>query len=151
MPVLTIEAFVKQISEILPILFRELLQRQIVAIAQGTITPQQILAMEILFHQKGSKMKDLSSSMGVSMATMTGIVGRLVRQGYVVRTLDQTDRRIINAQLTAKGTTLLKKIIDKKRHMFMEIFSQLSVEERSAYLTIITKIKNIVANQKGPA
>ncbi len=143
----SLQDFVLKVSEIQPVLVRELLKRQVSAISQGTITPQQILAMEILYHHQDLKMKDLATSLSVSMATMTGIVDRLVRQNLVERNLDQNDRRSIKAHLTPKGRTLLKKIIEKKHQFMFEIFSKLSVEERAAYLAIIQKIRSIVLTE----
>jgi DNA-binding MarR family transcriptional regulator len=141
---ISLHDLVTQLSEIQPILLRELLKRQVSAVSQGTITPQQILAMEILFRQQDSKMTNLSRSLGVSMATMTGIVDRLVRQNLVERHFDPNDRRSIKVRLTVKGRALLKKMVEKKHRFMLDIFSKLSADERTTYLAIIQKIKNIV-------
>ncbi|MBN1869364.1 MAG: MarR family transcriptional regulator [Candidatus Omnitrophica bacterium] len=141
---LSLNDFAIKISEIQPVLLREFLRRQVGAISQGSITPQQILVMEILFNQQESRMKDLAQALGVSMATMTGIVDRLVRHNFVERIFDQKDRRIIKTRLTLKGKALLKKYLQKKRNLILDVFSKLSSEERTAYLTIIQKVKNIL-------
>ena len=47
-------------------------------------------------------MTDLARFMTVSAAAMTGIMDRLVRDGYAARGYDTKDRRIIKAKLAGR-------------------------------------------------
>ena len=51
--------------------------------------------------------QELAALMGVSPATMTGIVDRLVSAGYVTRREDPHDRRVRRIELSAGGNELL--------------------------------------------
>jgi DNA-binding MarR family transcriptional regulator len=46
---------------------------------------------------------DLAQALGVGLATVTGLVDRLVARGLIERVEDATDRRIRRAKLTAAG------------------------------------------------
>jgi DNA-binding MarR family transcriptional regulator len=42
-------------------------------------------------------------------STITGLIDRLEKRGYVVRNRDQRDRRVVNILLTSKGKRLAKR------------------------------------------
>ena len=55
-------------------------------------------------------MNELSESMTLATSTMTRVVDNLVRDGYIGRTQDDKDRRIVHVSLTGKGTGLFRQI-----------------------------------------
>ncbi|MDP2830661.1 MAG: MarR family transcriptional regulator, partial [Candidatus Omnitrophota bacterium] len=98
--------------------------------------------------QGASKMTDLAKYMQVTTAASTGIVERLVRQGYVQRAYDQNDRRIVRIKLNAKGTELLKKISQQRTQSVTRIFSQISEDDRAQYLRILMQVKDILDKEE---
>lgn len=149
MSTVSLAAFADKLSEILPLIMREFLRRQVQEIYKGTVTLQQFLVMEFVKDHPDSKMCELATYMGVSMATMTGVVDRLVRQKYVERHFDPSDRRTIKCALTQKGSILLKEILERRRDMIINIFGKLSQTDRQDYLRILTQVKDILTNGKG--
>lgn len=105
------------------------------------LTLSQIAILDILSRDKESNMSDLARSMNVTTAAITGIVDRLVRDGYVTRVSDPDDRRVIKIKLTSKGIAVVKSSLENKRHMITRIFGVLPKEERDEYLKILTRIK----------
>ena len=95
-------------------------------------------------------MTDLARFMGVSTAAMTGIVDRLVRDGYAVRTFYPHDRRIIKVKLTTRGGELLRKVNQQRRQMLIKIFGRISETDRREYLRILMQIKDILTKEKIP-
>ena len=73
---------------------------------------------------------------------MTGIVDRLVREGYLRRESDPKDRRIIKIRLTAKGERAVTQILEKKKQMIIKMFGMISQGEREEYLRILTHIRD---------
>ena len=146
---LTLEEFADKINETVPLLVKEFFKQQAGDWYKEKITLPQFLTLSFL-HQAGEcRMKDLASSMKVSTAAMTGIVERLVRDGYAVRKYDKTDRRVIRMGLTAKGIALVKKINEQRRAMVIDIFGKLSEADRQDYIRILTQIREILrANGK---
>ena len=93
-------------------------------------------------------MTDLARHMNVSTPAMTGIIDRLVRDGYAARFFDAHDRRIIKIELTARGAGVVKKINEQKRQMIMKIFGQISQKERDDYLRILGRIREVMVKEK---
>ncbi|OGW85804.1 MAG: hypothetical protein A2987_05915 [Omnitrophica bacterium RIFCSPLOWO2_01_FULL_45_10] len=87
-------------------------------------------------------MSDLAKSLSVTTAAMTGIVDRLVREGYLRRESDPKDRRIIKIRLTAKGERAVTQILEKKKQMIIKMFGMISQGEREEYLRILTHIRD---------
>lgn len=55
-------------------------------------------------------MNELSDCMSLASSTMTRIVDKLVRDGYIERSQDDQDRRVVHVSLTEKGKGLFKVI-----------------------------------------
>jgi DNA-binding MarR family transcriptional regulator len=82
--------------------------------------------------------------MKVTTAAMTGIVDRLVRDGYLARTDDPQDRRIIKVRVTTKGGDLVGRINQQRRLMIIKIFGKIPETDRHDYLRILMQIKEIL-------
>jgi len=145
---LSLEEFADRLSEIFPVFMKEFLKYQISEVYRGKITPVQFVALNFLDKQGESKMTDIAQSMDVTMATMTGVIERLVRDDYVQRLNDPADRRIVKVRLTTKGHSLIKKIHQTRRKMIIHIFSKIGQKDRGNYLRILTNIKEILLKAK---
>lgn len=106
------------------------------------LTLSQLTILDILSRAKESNMSDLARSMKVTTAAMTGIIDRLVRDGYVTRIDDPDDRRVIKIKLTAKGSNAVKSMCEQKKRMITRMFGALSQGERDEYLKILTRVRD---------
>jgi DNA-binding MarR family transcriptional regulator len=136
--------FADRLNQIMPVLMREFARRQTNELYKGQITLPQFIALEYLGKEGPLKMSDLARFMNVTTAAMTGIVERLVRDGYILRSYDANDRRIINVGLTKKAALLIRKINLERRSLALKIFGRITPEDRSDYLRILTQIHRIV-------
>ena len=78
---------------------------------------------------------------------MTGIVDRLVRDGYAKRVYDPRDRRIVKVTLTAKGARSVKEMIDQRKKLTGRIFGVITQEEREDYLKILAHIRDHIMDK----
>jgi DNA-binding MarR family transcriptional regulator len=62
--------------------------------ARGHMTGPQMLVMEVVCRHDGISLKDLSKSVSLAHSTVSGIVDRLEKRGFVVRKSLKTDRRV---------------------------------------------------------
>lgn len=88
--------------------------------------------LKILFALRlngGSGVQELAHLMGVSPATMTGIVDRLVAAGYVTRREDSHDRRVRRVELSPGGDQLLDGIVTAGEEHQLRLMSGLSLTE----------------------
>lgn len=71
------------------------------------LTAGQLRALLLLYTNGPTRMSDISSALGVSMATATGIIDRMVERGIVVRKSDPNDRRIVLCRISPQGEKLV--------------------------------------------
>lgn len=89
----------KAFRELIPILPKEWLQLD--------LTMSQLKVVLLLFLSEPVRMSDIASALGVSLATATGVVDRLVERGIVLRESDPEDRRVVLCRLSDKGQNLI--------------------------------------------
>jgi DNA-binding MarR family transcriptional regulator len=73
------------------------------------ITGPQLWALKTISQNESLSLKDLSERMYLHPSTITGVIDRLEKKGYVTRNRDKMDRRVIYVQLTAEGKRLAKR------------------------------------------
>lgn len=140
--------FADKMSEFMPVIMKEFGKR-VTEIYKGKITFPQVLIMDFLNKNGKSKMTDIAQFMGVTTAAMTGIVGRLVKSGYVARLHDPEDRRIIKIKPTAKGSDLVKKVNTQRKQMIINMFGKITEKDRDTYMKIVMQIHNTLNEEHG--
>jgi len=144
MPHISLSDFADQLNISMPVIMKEFGRRLSGELHKGNITLPQFFILEFLSREGSSKMTDIAHSMNVTTAAMTGIIGRLIREGYVARSHDTGDRRIVNVKLTSQGEVLTKKISEFRRQMTIKIFGKMNEEDRNNYLRIVNQMKDIL-------
>ena len=77
---------------------------------QVDVTMPQLRVLFLLFADGPTRMRLLASNMGITMATATGIVDRLVERGLVMREGCLGDRRAVVCRLTKEGQELIDRL-----------------------------------------
>ena len=74
------------------------------------LTAGQLRAL-LLFYSAGPvRMSDVASALGVSTATATGVMDRMVERGIVTRESDPSDRRIVLCRMSPMGEEMVKRL-----------------------------------------
>jgi DNA-binding MarR family transcriptional regulator len=92
------------------------------------LTMSQLKLLLILTHLDGASSQELAGRAGVSLATLTGIVDRLVAQGLVRRSEDPKDRRVRRLQLTAAGAEQVDRLIAAGEERQQRLLARLDPE-----------------------
>jgi DNA-binding MarR family transcriptional regulator len=77
----------------------------------ANLTMPQLKALLVISLRPGSSGQDITAAMGISLATVTGIVDRLAAQGLVSRREDPHDRRVRRIDVTPAGAEFMDGII----------------------------------------
>lgn len=97
----------------------------------------QMHAVMWLFRDAPLTMGAIAQRLGVTDKTITGIVDRLERDGYVLRERNTGDRRVVQVVLAEKGRILAEQIdksITEKMGLFLALLDQ---KDRSDLFRII--------------
>ncbi len=96
------------------------------------LTTQQLRLLLCLRSNDGASLGELASALGVSAPTMSGLVDRLVRQGLIRRSDDETDRRVVRHHLTPEGQALVGEVARTGRAWIERVLGRLTPEEVDA-------------------
>ncbi|GAA1231195.1 hypothetical protein GCM10009665_21940 [Kitasatospora nipponensis] len=91
--------------------------------------------------QDGEKSpSQLAASLGVSRATVTGLVDGLAREGLVARRPSTEDGRGSVVILTARGAERLRDLAPEHFARMQAMVGRLSVEERTVFLDLLARL-----------
>jgi DNA-binding MarR family transcriptional regulator len=105
--------------EVLPLAHKELLEMD--------LTAPQLKVVLLLYLYSSTRMSELAGSLGVTLATATGIVDRLVERGLVVRDSLPDDRRVVMCRLTEKGMEETDRLWKTSREKARQLLSTMEL------------------------
>src|ERR1700675_4075082 len=107
----------------------------------NTTLPRFDLMAQLERNPGGLRMSELSKRLMVSGGNVTGITDQLEREGFVVRTLDRGDRRVIAVKLTPAGLKRFREMAASHEQWIVELLGGLSQEEKQTMLGTLSKLK----------
>lgn len=106
--------------------FSQLLREQLTC---GPLTIQQFYTLEVL--DGGSlSMRELAGQAGMHQSTMSRVVDRLERDGYVERKRDSRKKRVVEVSLTAEGKKMYRHLDKECRGITSGLLESLPAERR---------------------
>lgn len=107
------------------------------------ITPGRFAVMLLLGVDESivRKPSELAEMIGVTRATMTGLLDTLERDNYVGRTLDPTDRRSMRVVSTPECRELLKRVMPGYFALISTLSATLTSEEKAEFKRLTAKIQ----------
>lgn len=104
------------------------------------MTPVQFALLNQLWRKDGQFSYELSKSLLLDSATITGIIDRLEQNGLIERRTDPNDRRTKVIFLTEKGRKLEKPLKKQMDEMNDEVLYGLSDDEKRQFKKILFDI-----------
>lgn len=104
------------------------------------ITPSQFYILSHLWENDEAKFKDLAKCVNIEGSTLTGMVDRLERSGFIIRKDDPEDRRLIVISLTDKAREVIPKGMEFVKQLDEEVKNNFSPEEYSNCMKVIETI-----------
>src|SRR4030065_1303172 len=96
------------------------------------VTPIQVMLLFFLQKNDGSSLTQISQGLMLENPTVTGLIDRLEKSGYVKRCDHPNDRRVYLVHLTEKGNKVAKKalpIVKKLNEQIKEGYSKAEIED----------------------
>jgi DNA-binding MarR family transcriptional regulator len=106
----------------------------------SNLTIRQLKVIMILAFHGSQSGQDLARSLGVGLATVTGIVDRLVNQRLVERHEDPADRRVRRVRLTAEGRALADRLIDAGVEQFRALLARLDLDTLRTFEAVLHRV-----------
>lgn len=112
---------------------------------ESGLTPQQIMVVKILAHNKETTVTQLCEELSLAKATVSGIIQRLQDAGYVEKIKKEEDKRNTYIIFSQKGKDFACTFRETMNHSFCDVFQNLTEEElvqiRDSLKLLATKMK----------
>ena len=95
-----------------------------------------------LFKMPRLTMAEIAEKIGRDKSTVTALVDKLVRLGYVTKERDTEDTRVVYVTLTHKGNELKPIFEAISRELLDTFYLDISEKEKEALVRILNKIYN---------
>lgn len=97
------------------------------------LTMSQLRLVMLLYQKKHMHVSDMAAFSGVTSATVSGVVDRLVERGVVTREPDPEDRRAVICSLSPRGFEMMDGFWNSQQRMMESMLHELSVKRLKAY------------------
>jgi DNA-binding MarR family transcriptional regulator len=101
------------------------------------VTPIQVMLLFFLQKKDGSSLTQISQGLMLENPTVTGLIDRLEKSGYVKRSDHPNDRRIYLVYLTEKGNKVANKALPVVKKLNEEIKKGYSKEEVEGFKKVL--------------
>ncbi|MWD29441.1 MarR family transcriptional regulator [Aquicoccus sp. SCR17] len=104
------------------------------------LTAVQFRVLQVVAETRYCTPTDISNRMGVSLATVTSLVDKLVKQGMVHRERAKIDRRQMNIVMTEKGEAALNTAPDALQQRYVRRFEAMKDWEQAQLVSSLERI-----------
>lgn len=113
------------------------------------LTVPQLLNLKAIgrFEEEGDSeitIANLSRAVQLSSATVSRIVDRLVKAGYVLRSRSEIDRRKLSLSLSKKGWAQYRRLPNSLQDSFVEQWEKLEATERRELVRALKRIASLM-------
>jgi DNA-binding MarR family transcriptional regulator len=111
--------------------------------ADTAATPSRFQILTQLWAAKGRGLpqKEIATTMGVTRATVSGVMAALERDGLVTSAVASDDRRSSLASLTRKGESVVERAIETNKARLRTAFTTLSPDELTTLRTLLERVR----------
>lgn len=110
------------------------------------LTVSQLRLTYLIRDQQNPSLGDLAERLGITGATMSGLVDRLVRRGIVERMQDSSDRRVVRVRLTEEGEQLSRELQSTGRAFLRHVFGAMGAEASAETAHALEKFVKAVSD-----
>jgi len=138
------ERIVAQIDECLPEIMRRLFGGRLISSGVWELTIPQLRALNTVAQGGDCSMGKLARSLGIGLSAATGLVDRLVQQGFLQRDAYPSDRRRVCLTLTKAGRRALEACRRERRRRLRAAMQCLSGEEQGRIAGALARLRRAV-------
>lgn len=104
------------------------------------LTFKETCVLEMLRKREATTMTELATLLVTPLTTMTSIVTRMVKKGYLERYRVEEDRRVVLVRLSPLGQKMLDQHMEKHQRLTVNLLSGLNETEQEQLFSLVEKI-----------
>lgn len=112
------------------------------------LTIPQLRVVFLLAESEPMSMSPMAQAIDISLPACSHVVDRLVRSGYVVRSEDPVDRRVVRCALTDKGNDVAERLRQSIPFERQDFLDRLNVEELNLIVQAMAVFHRVMAEMQ---
>lgn len=96
--------------------------------------------LEALYHKGSLTVREISNAVLINTGSITYVIDKLEKKGYVKRRHCKEDRRVVYIDITEAGTKLMDEIFPKHQEVIEELFSDITEEEKKTVIDVLKRV-----------
>jgi MarR family transcriptional regulator, 2-MHQ and catechol-resistance regulon repressor len=96
--------------------------------------------LEVLYHKGALPIQTVCDKMLMANSSMTYVVDKMVKRGFIEKIADQVDRRVTNVALTKKGHSFFESIFPKHIEQLKNLYQDLNEDEIETLMFLGKKV-----------
>ncbi|MFL1453986.1 homoprotocatechuate degradation operon regulator HpaR [Marinobacter sp. GN3S48] len=113
------------------------------ALNEHGLTEQQWRVIRILNQHKEVEVYRLAELACILKPSMTGVLNRMIRDGYVIKRKSDTDQRRVHVRLTEKGENAFAAMKEDMERNYQRIQDQFGKDKMQELLQLLNEFKKI--------
>ena len=99
----------------------------------------------------GMTISELGEHLGLAHSTVSGLVDRLERDGWIIRRKSDSDRRRSQVQLTVQSDQLFQERVESATDFWQQTVGQLTPEEQTQLIESLQRLKQVMEKPVWPS
>ncbi len=117
-------------------------------LADFGITNPQFNALLALKEKEHMTMGELCEKLMLACSTATDLIDRMEKNGFIVRTRDTQDRRVIRLAVSEKGQQVITEVLSARRRYVASMLEKLSEEEKTQLAQSLDRLHSLMFSEK---
>jgi DNA-binding MarR family transcriptional regulator len=109
---------------------------------QHELTPGQVLLLYYV-RQESHTVSALAKRMRVKPSAVTVMLDRLEQAGFIVRTREEADRRVVRVQVTPRGEDTVRKVLHARRQIVQACLSSIEPRKLDVFLNTLDQLADL--------
>lgn len=110
----------------------------------NALTPPQMMIMFMLAKEKYLKVSEISKKMSLANSTVSGIIDRLEKQGFVERVRSEEDKRVVYVRAATHMDEIHQDYHQSVTNFLAALTDDISKEEVTSIISGLHKLKKLV-------
>lgn len=108
----------------------------------------EVLIYWLLYRKREVNMTEIAEYIHVPLNTATGIINRMEKNDFIIRTRSEEDKRVVLIGFSEKGMAQFESLIHELIYYGMKVAGSLTKEEIELFYKITIKIKEVLQQEK---
>ncbi|WP_102692843.1 MarR family winged helix-turn-helix transcriptional regulator [Rummeliibacillus pycnus] len=104
------------------------------------LNPTEFAVLELLYHKGRQPLQKIGNKILLASGSITYVIDKLEKRGYLSRVSCPSDRRITYAEITDEGKVFMDELFPRHEQQLVELTNVLSSEEKEEAIALLKKL-----------